>query len=117
MDVLINTWLDRPLYRYGISPNKWIDYMMAEKPLLVSFSGFDTIIKEADCGFVVPAEDKNALAKKIIFLSGMEKKELKRMGENGKKYLLANLTYEKLSEELNNSLIEIINKKRKICVQ
>ncbi len=41
IDILINTWLDIPIYRFGISPNKWIDYMYASKPVLVAYSGHD----------------------------------------------------------------------------
>ena len=49
-DVLINTWLDKPIYKFGISPNKWMDYMYAAKPILVAFSGYKCIIEEAKCG-------------------------------------------------------------------
>jgi len=108
MDVLINTWLNLPIYQFGICPNKWMDYMLAAKPILVAFSGYDSIIKNANCGIVVPAEDKMALTEAIVKLSEMPKDELERMGQNGKKYLLENLQYQKLAEELRNSLADIL---------
>lgn len=110
MDVLINTWLDRPIYRFGNSPNKWIDYMLAAKPMLVSYSGYDPILRSADCGVLVPSEDKEALINAILKLSETPKDELERIGNNGRKYLYENLQYKKLSEDLRQSIIDILPK-------
>ena len=96
-DLLINTWLDKPIYRFGISPNKWIDYMYAAKPILVAFSGYRCIIEEAECGIFVPAQNKQALINGIVQFSEMTTKQLNTMGENGRNYLVNNLSYEKLS--------------------
>lgn len=108
MDVLINTWLDQPIYRFGISPNKWIDYMLAAKPILLSFSGYDHLIEKAKCGLVIPAENKKAMLKAVIQLSEMPKEDLKQMGENGKNYLLNHLQYKDLAKELKISLEEVV---------
>ncbi|MEO9023069.1 MAG: glycosyltransferase family 4 protein [Ginsengibacter sp.] len=96
-DVLINTWLNRPIYRFGVSPNKWIDYMYASKPILVAYSGYKCIIEEAECGMFVPAEDTNALIEGIVKFSKMSPVELNQIGNNGKEYLLKNLSYESLA--------------------
>jgi len=106
-DVLINTWLDRPIYRFGISPNKWMDYMYAAKPILVAFSGYKCIIEEAECGKFIPAENKNELVKAIIQFSEADSDKLKQMGINGKNYLLKNLTYEYLVAEFNKKLLSL----------
>jgi glycosyltransferase involved in cell wall biosynthesis len=111
MDVLINTWLDKSIYQYGISPNKWIDYMLAARPMLVAFSGFRCIVNEADCGVFVKAESKSDLVEGILKLSAMSRDELTAMGLRGRKYLLENLSYQRLADELYNSLQSVTENK------
>ncbi|WP_117880657.1 glycosyltransferase family 4 protein [Aureibaculum luteum] len=95
--ILLNPWEDKPIYNYGVSPNKWIDYMYAERPIIIPFNGFKNIINEADCGEFIEANNPELFAKTILKYSNLPKKELLAMGKRGKKYLEDNLTYEKLS--------------------
>jgi glycosyltransferase involved in cell wall biosynthesis len=106
-DVVINTWLDKPIYKFGISPNKWMDYMYAAKPILVAFSGYRCIIDEAKCGKFIPAENKEALLKAIVEFSETDVDKLRTMGDNGKNYLLKNLTYEHLAADFNQKLLSL----------
>ena len=71
MDLLVNTWLDKPIYRFGISPNKWMDYMLAAKPILVAYNGYRCIIEEAGCGKFVAAENKDAIRNGILEFAAM----------------------------------------------
>jgi len=96
-DVLLNPWEDKPIYRFGISPNKWIDYMYAEKPIIIPFNGFKNIINEANCGEFIEANNPELFAKIILKYAKMPKEQLQEIGKRGKKYLEDNLTYEKLS--------------------
>lgn len=104
-DALINTWLDKPIYKFGISPNKWMDYMFAAKPMLVAFSGYRSILNEAECGKFIPAENKDELVKAIIQFSETDVDILKQMGINGRNYLLKNLTYEYIAADFNKELL------------
>ena len=106
MDLVVNTWLDKPIYRFGISPNKWMDYMLAAKPILVAFNGYRCIIEEAGCGKFVAAENKDAICNGILEFAAMSPEQRKEMGENGRKYLLENLTYKQLAKELYNFIRE-----------
>jgi glycosyltransferase involved in cell wall biosynthesis len=106
MDLVVNTWLDKPIYRFGISPNKWMDYMLAAKPILVAFNGYRCIIEEAGCGKFVAAENKDAIRNGILEFAAMSPEQRKVMGENGRKYLLENLTYKQLAKELYNFIRE-----------
>lgn len=109
MDIVINTWLDRSIYKYGISPNKWIDYMYAAKPILLALNGYEQILKDSNCGVHVDAENEKDLRNAIIMLSEMPKNELEQMGRNGKDYLLKNLQYKDLAKELKDVLVEIVD--------
>lgn len=97
-DVLLNPWEDKSIYRFGVSPNKWIDYMYAEKPIIIPYNGFKNIINEAECGEFIAADNPKLLATTILKYTEMPKEELVKIGERGKKYLEDNLTYEKLSD-------------------
>ncbi len=96
-DLLLNPWQDKEIYKYGVSPNKWIDYMYAEKPVIISYNGYKTIINEAKCGEFIPANKPELLAEKILEYSEKSSKELKQIGQNGKDYLMKNLTYNTLA--------------------
>ena len=95
-DIMVHPTYDNEIYKYGISPNKWIDYMYAGKPIIASYNGYQSIINEANCGEFIEAENIKLLSEKIIEYSNKPKKELKEIGFNGKEYLLENLSYDKL---------------------
>ena len=104
--VLINPWANKKNYDFGVSPNKWIDYMYSAKPIIVSYSGYKSLINEAGCGEFVEAENIEALSNKILEYSIMPKKELNLIGRKGKRYLEENLTYEVLAKKYLNIILE-----------
>lgn len=86
------------LFRFGISPNKLIDYMMAGRPILQAIEAGNDPVAEARCGVTVAAEDPHAVAKGIRHLYSLTSAARAEMGENGRRFVLANLTYDVLSE-------------------
>ena len=86
------------LYRYGISMNKVYDYMMAAKPILYGIEASNNEVEEAQCGLSIPPGNPLRLAQAIMELSSMEEALRKRMGENGKKWVIQNCDYAKLSK-------------------
>ncbi len=99
-DLLVNPWRKHSMYKYGVSPYKWIDYMLSGVPILVSYNGFQSIINEANCGFFIDAENTELFANKIYQISKMEKSELTKMGERGRVYAMKHLNYDSLGDEL-----------------
>lgn len=87
------------VWQYGQSLNKVIDYMMAGKPVVASYTGFPSMINEADCGSYVPAGDVTALQKEVERYAQMPKEEWVVMGARGKTWLLANRQYPKLAAD------------------
>ena len=93
------------VWDYGQSLNKIIDYMLAGKPIIGSYSGFPTMINEAECGYFVPAGNELALMDKITELSLLPSSERLKMGIRGKKWLLENRSYRVLAQKYYMSFI------------
>ena len=97
-DVLYDSVKSVPLYQFGLSRNKWMDYMYSGKAMLISYSGYVSLINEAECGIIVPSEDKNVLKSAVLSLYKMDKAELEKMGARGREYIIKNRTFDKLAD-------------------
>ena len=86
------------IYKYGVSANKLFDYMYAAKPIIYSIKSGEDLITMANCGISIEAENSEKIKEAILQLSEMNKDELERMGENGKKYVIINHSYVKLAK-------------------
>jgi glycosyltransferase involved in cell wall biosynthesis len=91
-------WQRQPLYRFGIAPNKLIDYMMAARPVLHAVEAGNDPVAEAACGLTLAPEDPRALAAAILELAGKTADEREAMGLRGQRYALDNLTYPVLGQ-------------------
>ena len=87
------------VWRYGQSLNKVIDYMLAGKPVLASYTGYPSMINEADCGSYVPAGSVDELQREILRYANMDPQERARMGERGRQWVLANRRYPVLARQ------------------
>ena len=103
-DCLYIGWNKIPLYRFGVCPNKLFDYMMAGKPIIHSITAGNDLVKEADCGISVPAEDIDAIAKSIIKIKKLAKQERDEMGKRGKEFVIKNHDYKILAKKFLDSL-------------
>ncbi len=97
MDILYIGLKNEPLFRFGISPNKLMDYMMAGKPIIHAIDAGNDLVAEADCGISVAPEDPNAVAGAVIKLMDMTIPEREQMGLKGKEYVKANHDYSVLA--------------------
>jgi glycosyltransferase involved in cell wall biosynthesis len=87
------------IYRFGVSPNKMIDYMMACVPILYAIEAGNDPVAEAGCGLSVPAESPKDLAKSILELASLSSSARMAMGEKGRSYALAHHTYDVLAKK------------------
>jgi len=104
IDVCYIGWERKNIYNYGISANKIFDYMYSAKPILHSYSGEGDLIKEASCGISVDAENPDTIANGILKLYNLSQEERKKLGENGKKFLMKYHNYEILAKKLERVL-------------
>lgn len=99
-DVVYDSVMPKGIYNYGLSRNKWIDYMLAAKPLIISYYGFQSMLNEAECGYYIPSNSTNDLYNLLYKLVSEDKKlDLKMMGLNGQRWIIDNRHFQKLSQD------------------
>lgn len=84
---------------YGQSLNKLIDYMYSGRPVIGSYSGFPSMIDEADCGEFVPAGDSQALVHCLQRWVKLSRQELDEIGKRGRQWVLNNRKYDRLADD------------------
>lgn len=87
------------VWRYGQSLNKVIDYMLAGKPVVASYSGYPSMINEAGCGTYVPAGNVTALRGELLRYASMAVDERVKLGAKGREWVLVHRNYRALAEE------------------
>ncbi len=97
--------IESSIGRFGMSRNKWIDYMYASKPIICSTSGFNSMINEAQCGSFLPSNDVKSLVNEIKKYALMDQKEITATGKRGHDYLIEYRTFDKLADQY----IDLIN--------
>lgn len=85
------------VWKYGQSLNKVIDYMLAGKPVVASYTGYPSMINEARSGTFVPAGDTEALRQEVHRYAAMKPSEREAIGKRGREWLLKNRGYEMLA--------------------
>jgi len=86
-DVLFFNFLDSPVFKYGISPNKLFDYLASGKPIIFSSNAVNNPVEEAKAGITIPPDSPQELANAIIKLYKMSPEERRKMELNGRKYV------------------------------
>ncbi len=92
-DIAYIGWKRQPLYRFGIAPNKLMDYMMAGVPVLHSVEAGNDPVAEAGCGLTVAPESPAAVAAGLRQLGTLSPGARRAMGERGRAFVLAHHTY------------------------
>ena len=78
--------------------------MYSARPIIVMFSGYPSMINEAECGCFIPSEDSEALVLKLEEYFNMSGEVLDELGERGKQFLLEKRNYSVLAKEYLNVL-------------
>lgn len=99
IDIAFIGLLPQSLFRFGISPNKLMDYMMAGKPIIMAIQAGNDPVAEADCGLTVSPGNPEAIRDAILALAAMSESERKRMGNNGRQFILTEQTYPLLAKK------------------
>lgn len=89
----------QPLYRFGVSPNKLMDYMAAGTPIVNATDARNDPVAATGCGISVQPEDPQALAFAIARLVRLPPEDRERMGQAGKTYVHAHHDYQTLARQ------------------
>ena len=88
----------QPLFRFGIAPNKLMDYMMGRRAILMAIDSGNDPVTEAACGLTVKPEDPLAVVQGLRSLLTVNEQERTMMGQRGRDFILAHHTYPVLAQ-------------------
>jgi glycosyltransferase involved in cell wall biosynthesis len=109
-DCLLFSLKKNPIFSLTI-PAKVQTYLACGKPIVGMIDGeASKIIKNGNAGLITGSEDSIGLAKNIKKMALMNKKELKKMGENGLKIYDKNFNRSLILNKLENILYELSTK-------
>lgn len=93
LDIAYIGWQRVPIYRFGIAPNKLMDYMMAGCAVLHSVAAGNDPVAESGCGLTVAPESPQAVADGLRQLAALPAEARRAMGERGRGFVLAHHSY------------------------
>lgn len=99
VDVLYFSCHNSIVQKYGQSLNKVIDYMLAAKPIIASYSGYPSMINEAECGSFIQAGDASLLYREIIKYSNFSFEKRNEMGIKGFNWVVNNRQFSQLAKQ------------------
>ena len=110
-DILYLSTHDSEVWDYGQSMNKLVDYMLAGKTIIASYSGMQSMINEANCGEFISTKDPNKLKEIFEKYISLGKLRLNEIGLRGKHWLLENRSYKNLACTYLNELQKTVDEK------
>lgn len=109
---LLVTLADMEIFRLTI-PSKIQAYMAAGRPIVACLNGVGAdLVREAEAGMVVPAENAQGLAQAIRTLHSMPEDERETLGANGRRYYQQHFSHKNLVEDLIHHLSQAVSRYR-----
>lgn len=102
-DILYLSTKSSMVWDYGQSMNKVVEYMLAAKPIVASYSGYPSMINEAGCGSFVN-NDCNQLKNVFLTYVNMSEEERSSIGLRGREWIYENRSYQTLAAGYFNKL-------------
>ncbi|MBN8505272.1 MAG: glycosyltransferase family 4 protein [Burkholderiales bacterium] len=103
-DIAYLGWQRQSLYRFGIAPNKLMDYLMAGRAVLHSVEAGNDPVMESGCGLSVPPADARAVADGMLKLAALSPAQRAEMGARGRAHVLAAHSYPVLAQRFLDAL-------------
>lgn len=89
-----------PLFRFGVSPNKIFDYMLAKLPIVYAVEAGNDPVKDAGAGLTVPPSDPARIADAVAQLASKSQGERAAIGAAGYDYVCAHHDHAVLSRKM-----------------
>ena len=87
-DALYLGWARSPLYRFGISPNKLFEYMMAGAPVIHAVEAANDPVRDSGCGYSVAPGSAPELCRSLRTLAALPLAQRRAIGQRGREYVL-----------------------------
>jgi len=98
MDALYLGLQSKPIFRYGISPTKLNDYLLAAKPVICAVDADVEAIKQSGAGIMCRSCESAEIMGAIETLRSMPSQTRKKMGEKGREWVQRHLDYRILAK-------------------
>lgn len=102
-DIAFIGWHNSELYKYGVSANKYFDYMASGIPILSAQEGIVDPVSDSGCGIITPNE-MSGIKRALMEFKNMKREEREAMGRIGLEYLKQNHLYDNLSVVFSESI-------------
>ena len=103
-DILYDGYLNSDIYKFGNSRNKYVEYCLAAKPVLIGYEGFPLFFEEEQCGIIVEPESVQAIIEGIQLLVNKDHNDLIKMGENAHRFATNYLNVSVQTEKLLHAI-------------
>ena len=87
------------MFDHGVSSNKYFDYMLAKKVVLVSSNKIKDPVELSGAGLIVKPDSETAIVEGIEALYNMPKNQIIEMGEKGYQYVKQHHNFDFLSDK------------------
>ncbi|PXW15374.1 glycosyltransferase involved in cell wall biosynthesis [Chryseobacterium sp. CBTAP 102] len=104
-DILYLSTKDSKVWEYGQSMNKVVEYMLAAKPIIASYTGYPSMINEADCGKFINSTSAEDIKDAILYYGNMNAEERMEIGDKGRKWIFENRTYPVLGKKYMDAIL------------
>ncbi|HZJ76470.1 MAG TPA: glycosyltransferase family 4 protein [Oscillospiraceae bacterium] len=100
--------MDRKAFKYGISKNKFYDYMASERPIIFASNVRGSLIDKAKAGITIKPHEPKNLAATIKYIYENIDTIGREFGKNGRKFVEMYHTNKKIAEQFMD-VIEFCN--------
>lgn len=101
-DILFCGLMERKAFKYGISKNKFYDYMAAKKPIIFASNVRESLIDKAKAGVTIKPHEPRNLANTIMHIYNNMDTIGNEYAKNGRKYVEKYHTTEKIANDFMN---------------
>lgn len=98
-DILYLSTQHSKVWDFGQSMNKVVEYMLSAKPIIATYTGFPSMINEANCGIFLNTTKSEELVNTFVKYALMSNSEREAIGKNGRSWIFENRKYNKLASE------------------
>ena len=93
---------DIPLFKHGVSANKYFDYMLSGKPILDSNNNIKDPVELSECGLIVEPDSTAAIIDGILKIKSLSEDKRRSMGEMGKRFVIKYHSIANLAKDYAN---------------